>query len=487
MPTIVFLDNDSKWAERVRKELDELRETCTFEWLESFERLEERLKDSTWVNDLSLALLDLELGPRGESIQDFDGQDKALPLLRERCPWVPAVLITSHLTGSLSILARVSTAAFDAVVSKNWLQEQELAAPSWRDFRRRTSLARAAAMTGRDPRFVDREMGESVELVYGSGVQKVVDGLGAERFQELMHVIGLRARRIVLDDIAPGFSGVAVLRCECTDGVRGRPMRARWLIKAGTDLLKLHEEAVAHRRLFFTGFTRRMSVPSVWPNLVAWNGLGALVYEFEEGAVSLYEKVRADGLSKGLATATKALQELYRQRAEGRFVPERLCRRVIGEGAVGDVAMKAAEAILSKRGVDANLSASAVLRRGHQHGDLHGRNILIGESGPVLIDFAKFLDIEDDGVPLLDFCKLAVDMWAAGVVDWKIDTILSGRLERLDGFSSLLRLGLGTGKMSDDEVRVAAAVCACLAVKYAEYDGIDSGRKDQLRQIKAGR
>ena len=137
-------------------------------------------------------------------------------------------------------------------------------------------------------------------------------------------------------------------------------------------------------------------------------------YEFENGSDTLFATIRKTQVLDALKRAAPALQELTKDAKSGMIVPRRYLFNVVKKlDAKGKKFGKTVHALLTST-PDEDLDRSISVLEGGQHGDLHTKNILIGPKGPVLIDFAHYRSKDQDGIPLLDLAKLAVDLWAFG-------------------------------------------------------------------------
>jgi len=442
------------------------------------------IENSALIDSVEFAVVDLELGLEegaGGSPEDFDGRDVVLRALRERAPWIPVILTSHFLTGDPLVLAEVTPYGFDIVVPKRFFTESRTYSREWSKVRKLLSVARIAALTGRDTHSVLKLLEMGIEPKYGMGVEEEIAKYDKEYFTSALRLMGFGSDRIILDEIVQGFSGLSVAKVTCKRGAK----EIAWLLKFGSAIGKLSREASAHRRMFVDGLTRRFSVPLLWWQPVVWGSVGMIAYEFEEGTQTFLRYAQASGLEKAVRSVKAPLSQLYEGGDVGSVIPRRVLERLV-HGVDSRLGGHDESGILKALIAHERLAAvdnSVRVRLGPQHGDLHSRNILIGEKRAVLIDFAHYIGAGEHGTPLLDFAKLCVDLWAF-VDELKLDELFRGDVLRRHALGQLGRLALIGSEPTEDEERLFRGGIRCYLAKYAGYDDVPDHKKaEALRAL----
>jgi hypothetical protein len=232
--------------------------------------------------------------------------------------------------------------------------------------------------------------------------------------------------------------------------------------------------------MFVDGLTRKVSVPLLWWRPVVWASVGMIAYEFEEGVRTLLEYVGESGLEKAVRSLKAPLSQLYEGGDVGSAIPRRLLKPLLGDLPTltsSRIGSGIVTAISSGDRLD-TIDNSVRVKFGPQHGDLHGRNILIGDRHTFLIDFAHYVEARERGVPLLDFAKLCVDLWAftdaLGIAE-----VLEGRVLRRHVLSQIGRLALIGGEPTEDEDRLFKAAVSCFLTKYEGYHDVPGKKREE--------
>lgn len=430
-------------------------------------------------DEIAVALVDLELGPRaGQDRTDVWGGSKVLPLLRQHAPWIPTICFSQYLENGES-LALAGAFGFDGLLSKLYVQEGQCAPKDWHDLCRGAALARVAHLTGRSLNAVDECQRRRIELKAPEEVRQLFLRDGEEKFRLLLCLLLPPCKKIVLDPIVQGFSGLYVVRAHCTSD----SARSTWLVKWGTEIRKLQEEAAAHRRMFEDGFTREYSLPQLWSNVVAWDNLGGIAYEFAEGAGSLLDLLPTHTLAQVADLLTPMLQRLYRGSHAEREHPlpylQRLVPKVLRMWKGENYGKRVAQ--VCDGSTASSFGQSIDLVKGNQHGDLHARNILVVDGRPLLIDLVHYRNRDHEGLPLLDLAKLLVDFCAFGPPEWiDLNAVMRGTI--FQGPSQvLLKAALNEREtMKPEEATFWSTAVCCLLAEYSTYSDLSNERRDQF-------
>lgn len=477
MNEILVIDNDDGFNQTLASTLaGPMGDAAS---VRSLTRVDEGDTFESSLDGVGLVLVDLELGYHGKpSLSDYDGRDKVLPRIRAAAPWIPVVLMSQHIAGDATILGQLTPCDFDGVVPKEFFETAT--AEGWSNFRRAVALKRIAALTGRPLRDVELSLAREVRVEFGQGVADALGGINAEVLRDLLRLLDLRCDRLVLDEVVQGFSGLAVVRASCT----GNGPERQWLLKLG-QVRKLWRESQAHRRMFVDGFTRHLSVPLLFWTPVSWGETGAIAYEFEKDTDTLLGASQRLGMAAALRKALPSLRELYRGSRLQRLVPRDQVWRVIRRDQVDDADIETVPLLkcLVEPEQNERLDRSVQVRVGRQHGDLHARNVLLHEDRCVLIDFTHYIPAEENGVPLMDIVKLAVDLCALltpGLDARQVASgkaLLKGPLRRLATESG----AVATGGPTKDELSLFQAGACALMAMYCGYPDVSNRRKEDLR------
>jgi len=444
------------------------------------EKAIERLDDVELIDKIKLVIVDLELhGGDASGPADFEGRDLILPKLRSNACWIPAVVMSRYFTGDAHVLAEATPYGFDAVVPKKFFSESRTYKKQWQRVKEVAAASRVGVLTGRDTHKILHLLTQDIDLQIGAEVAKEIDKYGGEDFRSALRLMEFTSSRIVIDQVVQGFSGLSVVKLTCRRGGR----RVKWLLKFGSSFQKLDRELAAHRRMFLDGITRRMSVPVLWWRPIIWGSVGMIAYEFEENATTLLEEIKSNGLMGGLRKIGPALEELYRGCEVEAVIPRNCLEGTISRADTSGLRAKQGAILraLVAREPHPHLDRSLEVRLGPQHGDLHTRNILIGERGPVLIDFAHYRGIGEGGVPLLDLAKLFVDIWACGG-GIPLNDILDGGVLRRQGEYGRWGDILIDSEPSGDEMRLFRLAVACQLAKYSKYTDVAKEKRREAQR-----
>ena len=486
MSKILIVENDQAWGKDFKEILSSVfGETAEIQVIGLADEARQIIKQIGFFDDVELILADLELEAGTDIFPgDYLGRDLVLKEIREHACWVPIILVSRYIKGDLAILAEITPYDFDAVIPKMFFTEQKTNRKQWEDLRYKAEIKRAATMTGRGMHQVLTALDKEIEFEWGGAVEEYVNLYGRDRFDKLMRLIGLGAPRIVFDEVVLGFSGLTLVKATCRRGNDS----TEWLLKFGTAIQKLDQEARAHRRMFEDGFTRNMSVPLFWWKPIVWRSIGMIAYEFEKGAETFLSRLRSeDDKEKTLTILTPVLEELYRGTEVDSVIPRKYLARVTKDletESDKDQWGGTVSAILSNSKSE-KMDDSVRVLVGCEHGDLHGRNIMVGKKGPVLIDFAHYLGPRDKerGIPLIDLAKLFVDLTVFGALNIEFDELLSGKVFDRPRLSNVIRPFLvdkKTGLASSNERTFFTSATACFLALYSRYKDVPTDKREEI-------
>lgn len=318
-----------------------------------------------------VAVCDLRIPPMVGSVAEVEHGLAVLTEIRARWPGTPIIGFTAYKSKEvLDILLRE--------------QRQE-------DFLGTLQNRPVLTVMAKDdlPEFLELLADLRVEFDTLDKIQLVV-GLGEPPLEPLpsrVLQVYARQRDCVIVRVTPltgGRSGVPVLRVrmEKADGAAGPSAVARI-----ADITAVEEE---RRRLqqLVSGTLPLGSYAEIMGDVHAGAGpLGAVFYQVADDFRALYDVLETDDARAAEAVQRiQTIQAPWREGAPAVELPLRDIRRLlIPDGPWQDA--------LTITGLDAEAAEKVeglvvMIRRGTVHGDLHGGNMLVGESGTVLIDFA---------------------------------------------------------------------------------------------------
>jgi CheY-like chemotaxis protein len=486
MNKILIVENDQSFIGLLKKTLSDFKDSDKLISVGSAAELETKRTTPHFWDDISLALIDLELGPgTTDTPGDFLGRDVVLPLLRDVAPYIPAVLVSRYIAGSRNALAAATPFGFDAVLSKDYFVTANTYIPQWKQLRHYAALNRNASQTGRHVLELDLLLKRQLTLEYGIKVKETVDSLDEGRVLNVLKLMDFGGDRLILDEIVMGFSGLNVVKATAMCGGRS----TSWLIKIGSAVRKINDEITAHRRMVLDGLTRRLTVPAFFWRPVFWDGLGAIAYEYEPAFEDFLAYTRRVGPSDAFRQLQTALGQLYRDSAGTVAVPRNVLLEQYGSalsrlpsGRSYGLTIDA----LTKEKPNAVLDKSIHVLAGCQHGDFHGRNILATEHGMVFIDFAHYR-ASRDGIPLLDLTKLLTDCWAFDAATWTAANLADSSVlddPSIHHILPLFWISNDTEISPDERSFFSLAAQCCLAV-YTSYADLSIAKRTEALSVLA--
>lgn len=485
MIRIIYLDNDTGWHDKVREKLEEaiLKDRIVFEYATKKDDFFHKLENQTFETHYDLVLLDLELQGSDGTNQpmDMDGRDIVLPRLREEYPWLPVILFSSYVkAGDESVIAQVSPFSFDAIIGKSYLSLSKINEVQWLDLFDNAHINRMSCLTGRPFNRVLNNFQNQINLKAGQKIENLFKRLDEKNVKTLFSFLGLPTKEILFEEIVSGFSGLHVLKG--TVQIAGD--ETHWLFKFGDDIKKLNEEISAHRSLFTTGFTRRLSVPPLWWSVVSWRGLGLIAYEFENDADTGLNACKIKGHLDLSNQISDCLGELYRHSEIRSVIPRNEIARHSSSFFESETKLGQGIKTLTSGKDLAAVDDPVKLRVGSIHGDFHARNILVSKHGPTIIDFANYKK-PDKGFPcIIDLSKLLVDLAVWKSFDKGFDSLISGTILDESDLQGIIKHYLcdGDGGASDNEKFVFSLFCISYLRKYLGYDDVPKKVKAEIKK-----
>lgn len=393
MSKLLIVDNNSAASDKIEEALIE-----TFNWKGDIIKLsrvgdvKEICSRAGFFDDIALALVDLDF--RGvdpnDGLNDMDGRDRVLPLIRAAAPWVPVILMSQFFAGeNLRNLWEVGSSGFDGIIVPTFFYHPANNVQQWkRMISNAQALRRSNLVCIPVNDYNDRVKNPPNLEVSPDDTSKI----GADVIMELrtaLSILGFSVSQIYFSRISPGYSGLNVARIYFETGSE----ESSWLVKFGREKHKLYKEIICHRLAVCDGIDRDLYVVPYSVNIVDYGSIGVLAFEFERNAQTLGMAVAECSLEECIDRLVDLFRRFYRPTKYGlatlssayHFVEEDLVK---AEKIVG-FPLKFSSFWRSDRCHNL-FHKGQNLSIGRIHGDLHLQNIMISEKRASLIDFAHF-------------------------------------------------------------------------------------------------
>jgi len=405
---ILLIEDNREWTRGFKRILDiigEPRELIR----QDYSGFKEQFQSAQDFDDISFCLVDLELGPASRpDINDYLGLEVVLPIIRNLAPWIPTACLSRHITGDANIVGRLSVSDFDGIYPKETIAQVEVdilrTSPTfnyekWNGILENLTLRRNSSVTGLPVHFMKQKLkaAQEIRLVKGKSIETELAKMGGDEIlKEALALMNFGGKKIAVDEIELGFSGICTCKVSIFEKEAPGLERPCWLLKWGRPIRKVAEEARAHRRILRQGLDREIIVPQYHQHSISWRGFGFMAYWFERDSITALKLLETEDLRKFSKHFEKLAKSLY----------------ALAEGSP----ISAAEELKRWWGINAekencfskmDLNKTLEVTYSMLHGDFHLRNILITKAErPTLIDFAK----SDVGPVVVDLAKLFMDI-----------------------------------------------------------------------------
>jgi hypothetical protein len=373
------------------------------------------LPSGSALNKYGLALVDLELYPLKEnatySPDDLAGGTQVLPYLRKEAPWLP-VIAESRLFGEEAeyFVAIAGSYGFDGHMPRHVFRSSVFNRALWDVLFSSAILSRKRSILGSDY----TSSNERLKIITDKAIESFLDQ-HLSSWQQLIRDIFYYSDKVTINPIGEGFSGAITLHTQVIQRSVDESTSAEWLLKLSNNPWKLNKEVEAHLAFMRSGAEYARTVPLLWRGIVSEMGIGGIAYQFAAGTkvalsicndinssielskriLPLFQKIyknekiveHTDNISNLLKVwfSNNRLEQAIKNTSNEKFRKD--LTGVLDNGECGD------------------LGKIVHYKRCWIHGDLHLRNILIGERD-VLIDFAR----SKPGPLVLDIAKLTSDL-----------------------------------------------------------------------------
>lgn len=422
-PHILLVDDTKPTRDDVETALIEIGITPTFKFIIPASRkksVKDELPKRSELDRFDIALIDLELyTPIGgqHDLENLAGGTMVLPYLRKNAPWLPSIAVSKLFSEQdAAVQALAGSFGFDGHILRNMFPSGKINRNFWRKIINQAVLLRKRAVFGAE---FDPEKAQAMSddnIICDSANLK--DKLDNEfsSWREVIKDSFYYGDQIILSSIPCGFSGAVTLKAEVIEKRIGVVTAGNWLVKISNSPWKLNMEVKAHLKAIISGQEYARTVPLLWNGVVVENRIGLIAYQFAKNT-----KVAFECLSNA-NSALKLCDEL-KTMFKGLYPPEKIddkqgieFYKFIDVWFSSEKLKKATRHFKAKKFEQTLLTIAdgktvkeipGVLKPKYcwLHGDLHLRNILMGERN-LLIDFAR----SKMGPLVLDLAKFASDL-----------------------------------------------------------------------------
>lgn len=422
-PHILLVDDKSSALSDIKSALEENAMDPTFEFITPKDRkipVEKELPSNSQLDSYDVALIDLQFYDPIDGqydLKNLAGGTKVLPYLRENAPWLPTIAFSKLFSDEHEALQAVAGSfGFDGHIPRRLFPLNRITRNLWKIIVNQAVLLRKRAVLGAE---FDPEKAQAISddnIICNS--KELKDKLNNEfpSWKEVIKDSFYYGDQIILSSIPGGFSGAVTLKTEVIEKKIGKGTAGNWLVKISKSPWKLNMEVKAHLNAIRSGQEYARTVPLLWNGVVVKNRIGLIAYQFAKNT-----KVALECLSDA-NSASKLCDEL-KTMFKGLYPSEKIddkqgieFSRFINEWFSSEKLKKATRHFKGKKFEQTLLAIAdgktvknipGVLKPNlcWLHGDLHLRNILLGERN-VLIDFAR----SKMGPLVLDLAKFASDL-----------------------------------------------------------------------------
>ena len=468
---IIVVEDNPDWFDKFKEMLLEFGEKRAIERynLEDFFGNFQRSCD---LDDVEYIFVDIELGPSSTPQRhDKYGLDRILPVIKKLAHWIPVACISRFITGDSTFIGELSHSDFDGIYPKEIITDGELAHPSfnknsWENILNSLSISRISNLTGLSKIDIQARLkNNKFKLRISEPLKKTIKKYGKKEFAEGLSLLGFNPKSIMLDDNLIGFSKINVNKLSIYDDENCGD-RSFWLLKWGMPTRKLSDEIAAHKRVMRSGLYRRLQVPLLYDNVIFWKGIGFICYTFEEGTQTALEYINKYGIEKYSTINNIIVDCLYKSKKPTPINVKQEIKRIWNIE-------------VEKEGINCQeLTRPLEVTYSFIHGDFHLRNILIKDSYPLLIDFAK----STIGPVVLDLAKLTIDILA-----FKEKANITKDLFNKDFLKNTMLKPISkkfasTFKSLDDMKFYQIAICF-YAHQYLKYPDVPTKVKNKFKTI----
>ena len=422
-PHILLVDDKASARSDIESALKENAMFPTFDFVTPGDRkipAEKELPKNFQLDSYDIALVDLQFyDPIGglHDLYNLPGGTNVLPYLRKNAPWLPVIAFSKLFSDDYGALhALASSFGFDGHIPRKLFPLNKINRILWKTIVSQAVLLRKRAVMGAEFDYEKAlSIGDDKIICDPAELNEMLDN-NFPLWRKVIKDSFYYSDQIMLSSIPGGFSGAITLRADVIEKKVGQGTAGNWLVKLSKSPWKLNMEVKAHIEAIRSGQEYARTVPLLWNGVVVENRIGLIAYQFAKGT-----KVALECLSdaKSASTLCNNLKSMF----TGMYPDEKIddkqgiaLNSSLGTWFSSEKLRQAAShfqdsefqktllAIADGKTVN-NISNVLKPNLCWLHGDLHLRNILMGERN-LLIDFAK----SKMGPLVLDLAKFASDL-----------------------------------------------------------------------------
>ncbi len=223
-------------------------------------------------------------------------------------------------------------------------------------------------------------------------IKTLLNSAEYSEWRELLKIAFFPFNKIEIEPISGGYSGALTFRITARISKMNEQSESAWLLKLSNRPDKLHQEIINHYSFQRSGLPYARSVQLLWRGVVEIFNISCIIYKFAEGT---------DTLSNILTVNKNTKEELIKLKSLFGTIynkEKRKTNRLIALEPI-NLLQEPDKVIDSLKENRINLKVLSEIKNSFFdefveytscwiHGDLHTKNILIGERN-VLIDFAR--------------------------------------------------------------------------------------------------
>ncbi|MEW6685567.1 MAG: phosphotransferase [Candidatus Edwardsbacteria bacterium] len=423
-PNILLIDDISSTEGDVKAGLENIGITPSIKFVDPKDRripIEQRLPSSEELNEFDLALVDLQLySPIGEKYdwKNLTGGTNVLPYLRKNAPWLPVIAASKLFAKEDPVIQCLAGSfGFDGQIEREMLPAFKMTRPIWNKVIDQAILLRKRAVLGAD---FEPEKSKYLDfnkiIINDNGLKNELD-FCFPQWKQIVTECFYYADQIILTLISGGFSDSTTLKVEVIEKGIGKTTYGNWLVKISNNLWRLNLEVQSHQKMIRSGLEYARTVPLLWNGVLSESRVGLIAYQFATNTQTAHQYI-LNPINDILR-----LCEEFMPMLKGLYPKEKIDdKQGLEFSEVFSVwfsyeKLKKAASQLQNNNFKSTLldiadkktpkNIPSVIKPSYcwLHGDLHLRNILLGERH-VLIDFAR----SKPGPLVLDLAKLISDL-----------------------------------------------------------------------------
>lgn len=422
-PHILLVDDIASTRTDIEDALKENAMCPTFDFRTPTDRktpVENELPHNAQLDSYDIALIDLQLyDPIGKmyNLNNLSGGMYVLPYLRKNAPWLPVIAFSRLFSDeNPETHALAGSFGFDGHIPRIIFPQKKINRELWRTIVDQATLLRKRAIMGTEFSYEKAHAIGNDKIACDPSELKDMLTNNFPAWEKLIKECFYYGDQIILTSIPGGFSGAVTLRSEVIEKKVGKGTSGSWLVKISKSPWKLNLEVKAHLEAIRSGQEYARTVPLLWNGVVVENGIGLIAYQFAKNTKVALECITDAKSAAMLCVELKSMftgmyptekiddkQGIELNKLFATWFPLELLKRTANRFHESDF-KNTLLAIADGKTVQ---NIPNVLKPNYcwLHGDLHLRNILIGDRN-LLIDFAR----SQMGPLVLDLAKFASDL-----------------------------------------------------------------------------